>query len=150
MRAEARRRQELRTGATAAAAASNRADSSAQNDAAARLTDRPTAAAAADDDEAAADDGAAMERRAKEVQRDRAMRRVLSAPALASPQRALGLPAEAAEHEVMQAVRLAMRLLHPDRGMNLTLRGSPKGRELENAFKRVNNIKDRFWKEHGH
>ena len=52
----------------------------------------------------------------------------------------LGLREGAGDSEVMLAVRLAMRLLHPDRTINLTLKGTTKGRLLEAAFKRVNNL----------
>ena len=39
-------------------------------------------------------------------------------------------------------MRRALRLLHPDRSMNMPLKGTPKGRQLEAAFKRVNNLSD--------
>ena len=52
----------------------------------------------------------------------------------------LGLREAASPSEVMLAIRLAMRLLHPDRSINLPLKGTPKGRQLEAAFKRVNNL----------
>lgn len=43
-----------------------------------------------------------------------------------------------------------MRLLHPDRGLNVQLRGTSKGNSLEAAFKRVNNLKDHFERDRGH
>ena len=76
----------------------------------------------------------------KEAQRDLILQRVRSAPPRASPHRMLGLREGAGDSEVMLAVRLAMRLLHPDRSINLTLKGTTKGRQLEAAFKRVNNL----------
>lgn len=97
-------------------------------------------------DEGALDAAAVHERRAKEAQRDRAMRRVLAAPASAGVERVLGLPRDASDAEVMQAIRLAMRLLHPDRSLNLGLRDTPAGRNLEAAFKKINNVKDVFEK----
>lgn len=89
-------------------------------------------------------DPAMVERKMKEAQRDRALRRVLLAPTTANLQRALGLPSDASNTAVMQATRLAMRLLHPDRGMNVLLRDTPKGKDLEAAFKKVNNLRDKF------
>lgn len=85
---------------------------------------------------------AAQERKAKETQRDLALQRAFSAPANSTIHRVLGLPTAASRAEVMQAVRFALRLLHPDRGINLALRGTAKGKRLEAAFKRVNNFKD--------
>ena len=85
---------------------------------------------------------AAQERKAKETQRDLALQRAFSAPANSTIHRVLGLPTAASRAEVMQAVRFALRLLHPDRGINLALRGTAKGKQLEAAFKRVNNLKD--------
>ena len=66
----------------------------------------------------------------------------LSAPPHAKLPRVLGLPATASKADIMQGVRLALRLLHPDRAMNVPLRDTPKGRQLEAAFKKVNNLKD--------
>ena len=82
------------------------------------------------------------ERKAKTSQRDRLLQRVSTSPPHAGLHRVLGLPHHADRPEAMQAVRLALRLLHPDRGMNLPLKGTVKGKALEAAFKRVNNLKD--------
>ncbi len=90
----------------------------------------------------AADEAEAQERKIKETQRDLALHRALSAPHSAKLPRVLGLPANASKEDVMQGVRLALRLLHPDRSMNIALRDTLKGRQLEAAFKRVNNLKD--------
>ena len=101
-----------------------------------------TAAAAAAAAAAASEETAgAQERRAKESQRDRVLQRVASG-GNAKIHRVLGLPATAPRSEVMQAVRLALRVLHPDRSMNLPLKGTQKGKQIEAAFKRVNNLKD--------
>ena len=54
----------------------------------------------------------------------------------------LGLPTGASEAEMMRAMRLAMRLLHPDLGINQALAGSKQGERLEQALKKVNNLKD--------
>ena len=54
----------------------------------------------------------------------------------------LGMPKGSSEAEMMRAMRLAMRLLHPDLGINQALAGSKQGERLEAAFKRVNNLKD--------
>lgn len=49
----------------------------------------------------------------------------------------------ATDEEVRHAVRLAMRLLHPDRHMNLMLGAdSPKYQNIIAAFKLVNNLKE--------
>lgn len=104
----------------------------------------PTAANGEEDDaEVLAEiEAAAAARKAKEQQRDLALKRVLSAPVGARVHRVLGLRADAPKAELTQATRLAMRLLHPDRSMNLPLQGSAKGRQLVAAFKRVNNLSD--------
>ena len=86
---------------------------------------------------------------AKSDQRNVAVRRVLSAPRQAGIHRVLGLHAAATDDEVMQSIRLAMRLLHPDQHLNLPLRGTTEGQRLEAAFKRVNNLKDEWEKEPG-
>ena len=88
------------------------------------------------------DEAMTQERRAKEAQRDWMLSRVLSAPQNAKLSRILGVPLEVTRPELMQAVRLALRLLHPDRSMNVPLRNSTKGRQLETAFKRINALKD--------
>ena len=56
----------------------------------------------------------------------------------------LGLPAHSNEVQIRHAVRLAMRLLHPDRTINVKLKKvDPKAfAKLEAAFKVVNNLKD--------
>ena len=64
-------------------------------------------------DAGSADAAATLERRAKEEQRDLALRRVLGAPSSAKLARVLGLPSHASPSELMQGVRLALRLLHP-------------------------------------
>ena len=92
------------------------------------------------DEEAAAE--LARARSAKEAQRELVLRRVLHASPRARPHTVLGLPSRASKEELMQAIRLALRLLHPDRAMNLPLRGTPEGKRLEAAFKRVNNLND--------
>jgi hypothetical protein len=83
-----------------------------------------------------------QQRREKEAQRDLVLQRVRSAPRHATIHRVLGLSQQANRAEVMQAIRLALRLLHPDRSMNLSIRGTARGKQLEAAFKRVNNMKD--------
>lgn len=130
-RQEALQRESLRAG-TGVAGARRRED------------DRPSTAASIRDAEehAAIDEAVAHERRVKEVQRDLALRRAGSAPPGAPLLRVLGLRAHAPKADVMQAVRLALRLLHPDRSMNIPLRGSAKGQQLEAAFKRINALKD--------
>lgn len=76
-----------------------------------------------------------------EGQRDRAIASVLGGK---SVRKMLGLPAHSNEEQIRHAVRLAMRLLHPDRSINVTLKQSqPKAfAKLEAAFKVVNNLKD--------
>ena len=91
---------------------------------------------------AGAEEATNQERKAKEAQRDLMLSRVLSAPSNAKLSRILGVPLEATLPELMQAVRLALRLLHPDRSMNVPLRHSAKGKQLETAFKRINALKD--------
>tara|TARA_B110000046_G_C12675013_1_gene266150 strand:+ start:175 stop:378 length:204 start_codon:yes stop_codon:yes gene_type:complete len=54
----------------------------------------------------------------------------------------LGLHPTASVGEVKHAVRLAMRLLHPDRSINIGLKGTEEYRRIEAAFKKVNNLKD--------
>ena len=55
----------------------------------------------------------------------------------------LGLdPRVAGEAEVKHAIRLAMRLLHPDNSINIALKGTIAGGRIEAAFKKVNNLKD--------
>lgn len=75
----------------------------------------------------------------KERQRDRAVRAVLSGTTVRGM---LGLPDSANEEQIRHAVRLAMRLLHPDRVMNRELMGTKHFERLELAFKKVNNLKD--------
>jgi len=75
----------------------------------------------------------------KEKHRDRAMFAVLTGTSVRGM---LGLVETTNEAQIRQAVRLAMRLLHPDRAMNLTLKGTKKYDQLEAAFKKVNNLKD--------
>ena len=48
----------------------------------------------------------------------------------------------ASEAELLRAMRLAMRLLHPDAAINMALQGTPAGERVTSAFKRVNNLKD--------
>ena len=79
------------------------------------------------------------ERYEKQQQRDRAVTAVLTSTSVRAM---LGLPETANEAQIRQAVRLAMRLLHPDRTMNLSLKGTRQFDRLEAAFKRVNNLKD--------
>ena len=89
------------------------------------------AAGATDDgavETSATTSAAAQERKAKETQRDLALQRAFSAPANSTIHRVLGLPTAASRAEVMQAVRFALRLLHPDRGINLALRGMRRAR----------------------
>ena len=81
----------------------------------------------------------AAERSEKERRRDRAMDAVLKGRTVYAM---LGMPKGSSEAEMMRAMRLAMRLLHPDLGINQALAGSKQGERLEAAFKRVNNLKD--------
>ena len=79
------------------------------------------------------------ERSEKEKQRDRAVKAVLNSR---SRHAMLGLDPSADANAVRHAVRLAMRLLHPDRSINICLKGTKEYMRIEAAFKRVNNIKD--------
>ena len=54
----------------------------------------------------------------------------------------LGMDKGASDAELMRAMRLAMRLLHPDASLNMALKGTEAGARVEAAFKRVNNLKD--------
>lgn len=81
----------------------------------------------------------AAERSEKERRRDRAVKAVLTSR---SPHAMLGLSQSATEPELRQAVRLAMRLLHPDLAINSRLKGTPEYTRIESAFKKVNNLKD--------
>ena len=47
----------------------------------------------------------------------------------------LGIELSSTEVEVQRRLRLLMRLLHPDRSINLPLRGKPEGGRVEAAFK---------------
>ena len=75
----------------------------------------------------------------KQQQRDLAVHAVLTGKNLYER---LGLPPTCTAQDVEHAVRLTMRLLHPDRSHNLRLQGSVEYLRIEAAFKRVNNIKD--------
>ena len=75
----------------------------------------------------------------QERQRDRAVMAVLTGTDV---RQMLGLPQTANEAQIRQAIRLAMRLLHPDRSLNYALKGTPEQARLEAAFKKVNNMKD--------
>ena len=90
-----------------------------------------------------ADDGGAagrrQERSEKERQRDCAVKAVLSGR---TTQAMLGLPSDCRPEAARQAVRLAMRVLHPDAGINIRLKGTPQYEKIVAAFKKVNNIKD--------
>ena len=81
----------------------------------------------------------AAERGEKERRRDRAVQAVLGGRHVYGM---LGMPRTATEAELLRAMRLAMRLLHPDLAINQELRGTPEGQRIEAAFKRVNNLKD--------
>ena len=81
----------------------------------------------------------AVEKSEKERKRDRAARAVLHGKTVYAM---LGLPSNATESELRQGVRMAMRLLHPDLNINMALKGTKQGHEIEAAFKRVNNLKD--------
>ena len=54
----------------------------------------------------------------------------------------LGMGKGASEAELTRGMRLALRLLLPDAGINMPLRGTRDGERIEAAFKRVNNLKD--------
>ena len=74
-----------------------------------------------------------------ERQRDRAVKAVLFGR---TTHTMLGLHPTAGAAEVRHAVRLAMRLLHPDRSINIALKGMREYDRIEAAFKKVNNLKD--------
>ena len=80
-----------------------------------------------------------VERSEKERKRDRAARAVLRGRTVYAM---LGLPHNATEPELRHGVRMAMRLLHPDLNINMALKGTKQGAEIEAAFKKVNNLKD--------
>lgn len=52
----------------------------------------------------------------------------------------LGLPPTATTAEQQKRARLLMRLLHPDRSINLKLRGTAEGDQIEAAFKVLGNL----------
>lgn len=79
------------------------------------------------------------ERTEKENRRDRAVLAILRGRDVHSM---LGLQGRPSEMELRHAVRLAMRLLHPDAAINIVLKGTPAGDRIEAAFKRMNNLKD--------
>jgi len=79
------------------------------------------------------------DRTIKEAQRDRAIETVLTGVTVHS---ILGVASTASDSEKRHAVRLAMRLLHPDRTINISLQRTPQFTRLEAAFKKVNNLKD--------
>ena len=81
----------------------------------------------------------AAERSEKEGRRDRAVKAVLGGRHVYAM---LGLPSTSSEAELMRAMRLAMRLLHPDAAINMAKKGTAEGKRIEAAFKRVNNLKD--------
>ena len=81
----------------------------------------------------------AAERSDKERRRDRAVTSVLAGR---TAHAMLGMPRDASEAELMRAMRLAMRLLHPDAAINMALKGTAEGERITSAFKRVNNLKD--------
>ena len=101
---------------------------------------RPSPSSSSSSGSAASSSTSSSAANPKEAQRDLILQRVRTSPPRASPQRMLGLREAASPSEVMLAIRLAMRLLHPDRSINLPLKGTPKFRQLEAAFKRVNNL----------
>lgn len=78
-----------------------------------------------------------------EKQRDRAIAAVLGGKGRTVRQM-LGLPSHSNEEQIRHAIRLAMRLLHPDRTINFALKQKSPARfaKLEAAFKIVNNLKD--------
>ena len=80
-----------------------------------------------------------VDRSEKESQRDRAVRAVLSGRTTCAM---LGLPEGSHSEAIRHAVRLAMRILHPDAGVNIRLKGTDEYARIEAAFKKVNNIKD--------
>jgi hypothetical protein len=81
----------------------------------------------------------AQERSEKERRRDRAVGAMLGG---SSAHQMLGLPSSASEPELRQGIRLAMRLLHPDLAMNMTLKGTREYERIVAAFKKANNLKD--------
>ena len=124
--AEARARKALRSGDSSASGGVEGDD------------DDPSCAAAR---KAAKDASREAARTDLERQRDRAIASVLGGK---SVRKMLGLPAHSNEVQIRHAVRLAMRLLHPDRTINVKLKKvDPKAfAKLEAAFKVVNNLKD--------
>ena len=59
----------------------------------------------------------------------------------------LELPTNASEAAVDHAIRLVMRVLHPDYSINLEAKGSALGKELEAAFQKVSDLRDRLQNE---
>jgi len=82
-------------------------------------------------------------RDAKSVERDLAVRQILGCTKK-NLRTALGLKLACTDDEVRKHVKHLLRLLHPDYNINLALKGTKHHARIENAFKKLNELREQI------
>ena len=90
---------------------------------------------------AAVDAALAESRAAKAAERDAAVTRILN-KGNRRLRPALGVSVLLPDAEVQKQVRKLLRLLHPDFGINLDLKGTKKHARIVAAFKKLNGLRE--------